>query len=97
MLNQIAFSGNTQVRRGEIIAWKSETGLTNRGKVIFRKQPNHQCTVTLAVEFDVPEAIATLMKNEFITNFVEKTLLADMKRFRSVALLNKRKSLNANC
>lgn len=81
--------------RGEIIAWKSESGLPNRGKVLFVKDDpsGSKCTVTLAIEFDVPSAIAKAIDNDFIGRFVEETLLADLKRFRTVALRERRKRL----
>lgn len=82
------------MKRGEIIAWKSESGLSNRGKVLFKGKGQHNCTVTLAVEFDVPQSIASIINNnDFIGRFVEETLMADMKRFRSVALQNRRRRL----
>lgn len=85
---------NTEVRRGEIISWKSLSGLPNRGKVLFRPVDGSSCksTITLAIEFDVPPAIARAVKNDFIGRFVEDTLLADLQRFRKVALLERRRS-----
>lgn len=81
---------------GEIIAWKSESGLTNRGRVLFVDNGKSGSLVTLAVAFDVPGAVAKAINNDFIGRFVEKTLLADMKRFRSVALAKRRKRIKAN-
>ncbi|CAN8076632.1 unnamed protein product [Agarophyton chilense] len=87
---------NTQVIPGEIIAWKSETGLSNRGRVLFRDAKNDSgCKLTLAVEFDVPGAVARIFDFDFVGRFVESTLLADLKRFRSIALLNRRKRLRS--
>lgn len=78
-----------------MIAWKSESGLPNRGRVTFVKKDIDTSLVTLSVEFDVPGAIARAIDNEFIGRFVEDTLMADMKRFRNVALL-KRRRLRSN-
>lgn len=83
------------MKRGEIIAWESQSGLKNRGRVTFVENNEEKTAVTLAVEFDVPAAIARVINNDFIGRFVEETLLADMKRFRSVALLKKRKRARA--
>lgn len=84
------------MKRGQIIAWKSESGLTNRGRVVFEDKGQQNCSVTLAVEFDVPQSIASVINNnDFIGRFVEETLMADMKRFRSVALLNRRRRLRS--
>lgn len=82
------------MRRGEIIAWKSLSGLPNRGKVLFRPEGESvaKSTITLAIEFDVPPAIAKAIDNDFIGRFVEDTLLADLKRFRKVALAERRRA-----
>lgn len=83
---------NTKVVRGEIIQWVSETGLKNRGRVTFDNVQDDidNCRVTLAVEFDVPEMVASAIRNDYIGQFVEDTLEADLKRFRSVALRHRR-------
>eukprot|EP00177_Eucheuma_denticulatum_P006758 GFKZ01012283.1.p1 GENE.GFKZ01012283.1~~GFKZ01012283.1.p1 ORF type:complete len:106 (-),score=15.04 GFKZ01012283.1:335-652(-) len=87
-------AGNTKVVRGEIIAWKSESGLPNRGNVLFetvQDTPSPQSNITLAIEFDVPGAVARALDNNFIGQFVEGTILADLQRFRKVALANRRR------
>lgn len=84
--------GNTEVRRGEIIAWKSESGLPNRGRVLFQPEGKSKSQVTLAIEFDVPAAIAKAVNNDFVGKFVEETLLADLQRFREVALALRRRA-----
>lgn len=89
----IVFTGNTKVVRGEIIAWRSETGLSNRGRVLFEPDGENNSKLTLAIEFDVPSAFAKAVDNDFVGKFVQSTLLADLKRFRSVALLQKRQRL----
>lgn len=82
------------MRRGEIIAWKSLSGLPNRGKVLFQPAGDApaKSTITLAIEFDVPSAVAKAIDNDFIGRFVEDTLLADLKRFRKVALAERRRT-----
>lgn len=79
---------NTAVERGRLIAWKSESGLPNRGSVTFEQAPGKspRTCVTLAVEFDVPKQVKRAVESDFIGSFVEKTLLADLKRFRSIVL-----------
>ncbi|CDF38300.1 unnamed protein product [Chondrus crispus] len=86
--SRLAHTGNLEVRRGEIISWKSLSGLPNRGKVLFRPVDNSstRSSITLAIEFDVPPAIARAVQNDFIGRFVEDTLLADLQRFRKVVL-----------
>lgn len=77
--------------RGETIVWVSETGLKNRGRVTFEEVAGgDKCRVTLAVEFDVPEVVASAIENDYIGKFVEGTLQADLQRFRSVALRYRR-------
>lgn len=85
--------GNTKVKRGEIIAWISETGLKNRGRVTFEQVQNNGCRVTLAIEFDIPAAVARAVDNDYIGKFVVSTLSADLNRFRKVALHYRRKSI----
>lgn len=48
--------------------------------------------VTLAIEFNVPSAIAKAIDNDFIGRYVEETLLADLQRFRKVALSQRRRA-----
>lgn len=81
--------------RGEIISWKSETGLPNKGRVLFDPEETdpHKSVVTLAIQFDVPSAVARILDNDFIGQYVESTLAADLKRFRMVALRQHRHSL----
>lgn len=89
-------TGNTKVKRGEIIAWKSESGLRNRGKVVFKDTSNMggtpKSSITLAIEFDVPGPVARIINNDFIGTFVESTLLADLQRFRKIALAERRRA-----
>lgn len=88
--------GNTKVVRGQIIAWKSENGLTNRGRVVFEDKSDRggspRSSITLAIEFDVPGPVARIIDNDFIGRFVEDTLLADLQRFRKVALAERRRA-----
>lgn len=83
-----ANTGNTNVQRGKIIAWQSETGLGNRGRVTFTSDPAcvDNSVLTLCVEFNVPRAVAAVIRNDFIGQFVQSTLAADLKRFRTIAL-----------
>lgn len=80
----------TEIKPGEVIAWESETGLPNRGRVTFVSDGPDHSRVTLAIRFDVPTAVATLFESNFVAQFVESTLLADLKRFRTVVLRKKR-------
>ncbi|OSX72755.1 hypothetical protein BU14_0407s0019 [Porphyra umbilicalis] len=42
--------------------------------------------VTLAISFDVPAFIAAVLKSDAVGQYVEQTLLADLKRYRAVVL-----------
>lgn len=92
----------TDSTRGERIAWHSLDGLKNRGSVQFaqvsqaaapevksRSAPS-QSSVTLAIEFDVPEFLARAFDNNFIGKFVRERLAADLKRYRMVVLRKRR-------
>lgn len=59
---------------------------------MFKPEGDSKSKVTLAIEFDVPPAIAKAVNNDFVGRFVEETLLADLKRFRKVALAQRRRS-----
>jgi uncharacterized membrane protein len=80
---------------GRVIRWVSETGLNNRGTVSFDVLHEARTRVTLAIEFDVPGAVANAVRNEYIGKFVEGTLAEDLKRFRTVMLAEKRKRIMA--
>lgn len=82
----------TTITRGELIAWESQTGLPNRGRAVFTPDAadSSATNVSLIIEFNVPGFVSALFDSAFVTRFVDNTLLADLKRFRSVALLKKR-------
>lgn len=84
--------GITDATRGKRIAWRSVSGLTNRGSVSFVNAASKQgkSSVTLAIEFDVPGPLASVFDNNFIGRFVRETLLSDLKRFRAAVLRKKR-------
>lgn len=94
----------TAVQRPRLISWESETGLHNRGSVSFVENPNKDenktdrptTDVTLAVSFDVPAPVRLLFSLGFVTEFVERTMMEDLKRFRSVVLrdIRERQRLN---
>lgn len=79
--------------RGSLIAWKSETGLSNKGRVTFSENNDGSTKVTLSIYFDVPSIVASVAQNDVIMRFVHDTLAADLKRFRTVALLKHRKQI----
>jgi uncharacterized membrane protein len=76
---------------GRVIRWVSESGLNNRGRVSFDAVQENQTRITLAIEFDVPDAIAAAVRNDFIGRFVEGTLEEDLKRFRGTLLAENRR------
>jgi len=97
----------TDSTRGERIAWHSLDGLKNRGSVQFAQVAQaaaeeaknrssgapSQSSVTLAIEFDVPDFLARAFDNNFIGKFVRERLAADLKRYRTVVLRKRRMEL----
>lgn len=79
----------TAAARGEEIAWNSVSGLRNRGSVRFADAPIGSA-VTLSIEFDVPQFLASSFDNAFIGRFVRETLNSDLKRFRGAVLRTRR-------
>jgi len=51
--------------------------------------------VTLAISFDVPAFLAAVLQNDAVGQYVEQTLLADLKRYRSVVLKEVRAAARA--
>lgn len=90
-------TGMTTIEPGARIAWKAEEGLPNRGRVLFTREADDdsRTSVTLAIEFDVPSAVAFAFRSTFVASLVERTLLEDLKRFRDVALGKKRSRVRA--
>lgn len=70
--------------------------MRNRGRVVFKDKSGNEGTpkssITLAIEFDVPGPVASIIDNNFIGSFVESTLLADLQRFRKIALAKRRRA-----
>ena len=85
-------TGITTATRGKLIQWESESGLRNRGRVVFNPLTTEKdcSTVKLAIEFDLPRAIASAVSTDFVGRFVQDTLLSDLKRFRASVLRYKR-------
>eukprot|EP00871_Galdieria_phlegrea_P002087 jgi/Galph1/287/GphlegSOOS_G5053.1 len=79
-------SKNTKVDRPHIISWESIDGLPNRGSVKFEEKGEELTEVELTVEYRVPSFLRILLSNSFVSSFVDRTLLDDLKRFRLVAL-----------
>lgn len=103
---------NTSVIAGELIAWQSMDGLSNRGSVTFKDvapapaaaaaaaavappsapagppaaRSADLTAVTLSVAFDVPAPIAAVLDNAVVGKYVEQTLLADLRRYRTEVL-----------
>lgn len=50
------------------------------------RAPPAATAVTLSVAFDVPGFIAAVLDNAVVGKYVEQTLLADLRRYRSVVL-----------
>ncbi len=84
----------TANQRGALIAWNSESGLTNRGNVKFVDVSDDdsrtaKTNVTLSIEFSVPDFLADAFDGSFIKRFVGETMLSDLKRYRRHCLLQK--------
>uniref|UniRef100_A0A7S1EQM7 Coenzyme Q-binding protein COQ10 START domain-containing protein n=1 Tax=Timspurckia oligopyrenoides TaxID=708627 RepID=A0A7S1EQM7_9RHOD len=87
---------NTEVRSPDIIAWESIDGLPNRGKVLFSPIKENHTKVQLSVAFQVPSFLASIMENDFVSTFVQKTLLSDLERFRTILLREYRRKRMKN-
>ncbi|KAG5181371.1 hypothetical protein JKP88DRAFT_261182 [Tribonema minus] len=66
------------------ISWKSVTGLQNRGRVVFSDVAPDRCTMTLTLSYDIPRAIAAVLKLQAAEALVKRTILRDLKRFSTV-------------
>lgn len=75
----------TKIVTHQIIQWESVDGLPNRGAIRFYDRGEHS-VVKLTVGYGVPDILARLMDNAFLSRVVESTLYADMERFRDYAL-----------
>lgn len=82
------FSWQSRITRlvtHQIIQWESVDGLPNRGAIRFYDRGDHS-VVKLTVSYGVPDILARVMDNAFLSRVVESTLYADMQRFRDYAL-----------
>lgn len=97
--------------RGECIAWRSESGLRNEGRLTFSprqkragapdgwrlpsllKATSPMTSVTMVVRFNVSRPVAAMLHSGFVTSFMNKTLHADLARFRDLAMRNKQARL----
>jgi uncharacterized membrane protein len=75
----------TKVVTHQIIQWESVDGLPNRGAIRFYDRGDHS-VVKLTVGYGIPDILARLMDNAFLSRVVESTLYADMERFRDYAM-----------
>ncbi|NJO77431.1 MAG: hypothetical protein HC827_02200 [Cyanobacteria bacterium RM1_2_2] len=75
----------------QIIQWESVDGLPNRGAIRFYDRGEHSI-VKLTVGYGIPDILARLMDNAFLSRVVESTLYADMERFRDYALKSQGKA-----
>ncbi|MEN9271748.1 MAG: hypothetical protein Q6K18_01070, partial [Gloeomargarita sp. DG_1_5_bins_55] len=64
----------------QIMQWESVTGLPNRGAVRFYDRGAH-CIVKLTVAYSLPAWISQWVDG-LVGSHVERTLLADLERFR---------------
>ncbi len=64
----------------QIMQWESVTGLPNRGAVRFYDREGH-CVVKLTVAYCLPAWVGQWVDG-WVGPYVERTLLADLERFR---------------
>jgi uncharacterized membrane protein len=74
-----------RVVKHQIIQWESVDGLPNRGAIRFYDRGDHSI-VKMTVGYAIPGILAKLMDNPILGRIVESTLLADLQRFRELAL-----------
>ena len=72
------------------IQWQSIEGFQNKGKVEFQSDTSSDTSVTmkLTLSYDLPQAAITVLESlgPRAQNFIQETLLEDLKRFRAVLL-----------
>mmetsp|Transcript_6411 Transcript_6411/g.9612 ORF Transcript_6411/g.9612 Transcript_6411/m.9612 type:complete len:193 (+) Transcript_6411:95-673(+) len=82
---------NTVVEPPREISWKSTTGLKNRGQVVFTEKGSERCLMTLTLSYDIPNAVARVLKIQAVQRLVKRTLLNDLERFREILKENAEK------
>lgn len=82
---------NTNVTKDEIIAWKSISGLSNRGSVKFFPTTESLTSVILTIEIQLPDALTNTFDSSFVTNFMHGSISSSLKNFRRKVLLNQRR------
>eukprot|EP00188_Purpureofilum_apyrenoidigerum_P001353 Plantae.Rhodophyta-Purpureofilum_apyrenoidigerum.ctg17323.p1 GENE.Plantae.Rhodophyta-Purpureofilum_apyrenoidigerum.ctg17323~~Plantae.Rhodophyta-Purpureofilum_apyrenoidigerum.ctg17323.p1 ORF type:complete len:214 (+),score=28.80 Plantae.Rhodophyta-Purpureofilum_apyrenoidigerum.ctg17323:77-718(+) len=82
---------NTQTSPPDIIAWKSLSGLVNRGSVSFTSSTTDKTKVVLTIEVQAPDLIARTFDSSYIRDFVSKSMGQSLKNFRRYVLLRLRK------
>mmetsp|Transcript_24095 Transcript_24095/g.54380 ORF Transcript_24095/g.54380 Transcript_24095/m.54380 type:complete len:216 (-) Transcript_24095:330-977(-) len=76
---------NTAVEQGQRIAWEATSGLPNRGEVTFTPLGPDRAEVSMSISYDAPAFVTVLVSNVgVLRGFIERTLLADLRRFREV-------------
>jgi uncharacterized membrane protein len=68
----------------QIIEWESVDGLPNKGGVRFYDRKGSSI-VRLSIAYAIPGVLGKVMDNLFLGKAVERTLQADMERFRTQA------------
>mmetsp|Transcript_6781 Transcript_6781/g.20563 ORF Transcript_6781/g.20563 Transcript_6781/m.20563 type:complete len:200 (+) Transcript_6781:2067-2666(+) len=82
---------NTETTPPDIIAWRSLSGLVNRGSVKFTSSSMEKTKVMLTIEVQAPDFIARTFDSGYIRNFVSKSMGQSLKNFRRYVLLRRRK------
>lgn len=72
------------------IQWQSIEGFQNKGRVEFQSSTSNSTSTTmkLTLSYDLPQAAITVLESlgPRAQNFIQETLLEDLKRFRAVLL-----------
>ena len=72
------------------IQWQSIEGFQNKGRVEFQSSTSNSTSTTmkLTLSYDLPQTAITVLESlgPRAQNFIQETLLEDLKRFRAVLL-----------
>ncbi len=85
--NGFRFKWQAQIKERiekEKITWESIGGLPTKGCVNFLVEPDNQTIVKLSVTYELPKAIAPLMKANILGGMVTNELQSNLDRFKSL-------------
>lgn len=68
------------------IRWRSVSGLTHVGVVLFEDVGNENTKVIISIEYDIASLLAIIAQTPLLSNFVEGAIQSELRRFRAYAL-----------